>query len=294
LATTILASSLAFVDGSVVNVGLPAIGRSLSADAAALQWVINAFLLPLSALLLLGGGEEKGRAVGLWAATGAIMGAIGPVLGGWLIDLGSWRAIFLINLPLAAVLIAGILLFALASIECAAAPSLNLLLAGRSIQGVVAAMLMPNSLAVLGSTFSAAGDRFGRRRMGSLIVGLGFLLALGFDGKSSYWTSMFPTILVIALGLSGAVAPPTTAVLSSVDARHTAAASGFNSARQQEPRHHPRRPAADDAARNLARVVGHCSDLSSESPVSWGRTLDAMMERSIGGLGRSSETSAVL
>jgi MFS family permease len=63
LATTILASSLAFIDGSVVNVGLPAIGRSLSANAAALQWVINAYLLPLSALLLLGGalGDGFGR-----------------------------------------------------------------------------------------------------------------------------------------------------------------------------------------------------------------------------------------
>jgi MFS family permease len=61
-------------------------------------------LMPNS-LALLGStfrGEEKGRAVGIWAATGAVMGAIGPVLGGWLIDLGSWRAIFLINLPLAA------------------------------------------------------------------------------------------------------------------------------------------------------------------------------------------------
>ena len=164
LATSILASSLAYVDGSVVNVGLVAIGRSLAADAAALQWVINAYLLPLSALLLLGGaagdrfgrrrvlilgisifavgsivcalapelgvlvagrllqgvgaallapnslallgqsfsGPAKGRAVGIWAAAGAIAGAVGPVLGGWLIDLGSWRAIFLINLPLAA------------------------------------------------------------------------------------------------------------------------------------------------------------------------------------------------
>ena len=164
LAATILASSLAFIDGSVVNVGLPAIGRSLSADAGALQWVINAYLLPLSALLLLGGaagdrfgrlriliagillfalgslacaaapsigvllagrslqgvgaamlmpnslailgstfsGEEKGRAIGIWAAAGAVMGAIGPVVGGWLIDLGNWRAIFLINVPLAA------------------------------------------------------------------------------------------------------------------------------------------------------------------------------------------------
>lgn len=164
IATTILASSLAFIDGSVVNVGLPAIGASFQADASQLQWVVNAYLLPLSALLLLGGaagdrfgrrrlliagvalfafaslacafapsllwllvarfiqgasaamlmpnslailgqtfsGEAKGRAIGIWAATGAAAGAIGPVLGGWLIDIGSWRLAFLVNLPLAA------------------------------------------------------------------------------------------------------------------------------------------------------------------------------------------------
>ncbi|HEX9140454.1 MAG TPA: MFS transporter [Steroidobacteraceae bacterium] len=163
LTTCILASSLAFVDGSVVNVGLPAIGHSLQGDAADLQWVINAYLLPLSALLLLGGalgdrfgyrsalvlgttlfafgsawcamaaslpwllaarglqgvgaalllpnslaimasaffGEARGRAVGTWAAASAIAGAVGPVLGGWLIDVSGWREIFLINLPLA-------------------------------------------------------------------------------------------------------------------------------------------------------------------------------------------------
>ena len=63
LATTILASSLAFIDGSVVNVGLTAIRHSLAADAAGLQWIINAYLLPLSALLLLGGtaGDRFGR-----------------------------------------------------------------------------------------------------------------------------------------------------------------------------------------------------------------------------------------
>src|SRR4029077_6595593 len=55
LATTILASSLAFVDGSVVNVGLSAIGASFGAEADTLQWAINAYLLPVSALLLLGG-----------------------------------------------------------------------------------------------------------------------------------------------------------------------------------------------------------------------------------------------
>jgi MFS family permease len=55
LTTCILASSLAFIDGSVVNVGLATIGRSLHGDAEHLPWVINAYLLPLSALLLLGG-----------------------------------------------------------------------------------------------------------------------------------------------------------------------------------------------------------------------------------------------
>ena len=64
--------------------------------------------------------------------------------------------------------------------------------------------------------------------LGAFIVGIGFLLALRFDGN--YWTGVLPAILVIALGLSGAVAPLTNAVLSSVDARHTASASGFNSA----------------------------------------------------------------
>src|SRR5450755_2039687 len=63
LATTVLASSLAFVDGSVVNVGLPAVGMTFKASAGELQWVINAYLLPLGALLLLGGaaGDRFGR-----------------------------------------------------------------------------------------------------------------------------------------------------------------------------------------------------------------------------------------
>jgi MFS family permease len=116
LATTILASSLAFVDGSVVNVGLPAIGSSLSADARALQWIINAYLLPLSALLLLGGaaGDRFGRR---------------------------------------RMLIAGIFLFALASLACAVAPSLGVLLAGRLLQVVGAAMLMPDTSAAGGQSF---------------------------------------------------------------------------------------------------------------------------------------------
>ena len=163
LAATILGSSLAFIDSSVVNVGLPAIARDLGAGGAQLSWLINAYLLPLGALVLIGGvagdrwgrkrvflagmavftfaslacalapgfaallaarvaqglgaaflmpaslallgaafsGEERGRAVGTWAAAGAITGALGPLTGGWLIDTLGWRAIFLVNLPLA-------------------------------------------------------------------------------------------------------------------------------------------------------------------------------------------------
>jgi EmrB/QacA subfamily drug resistance transporter len=165
LVATILASSLDYVDSSVVNVGLPAIGRSLHGEADDLQWAVNAYLLPLSALLLLGGalgdrfgkrrllvigvlafavgsaacalapslawliaarafqgvgaamvlpnslavlgasfeGPARSRAVGFWAASSAVAAAGGPVLGGWLIDTVGWRAIFLINVPLAAV-----------------------------------------------------------------------------------------------------------------------------------------------------------------------------------------------
>jgi len=164
LCTSILASSLAFIDGSVVNVGLSAIGRDFAGGGADLSWVVNGYLLPLSSLLLLGGalgdrygrkrvlvagmgvfalasllcalapslallvagrllqgvgaamllpnslavlsatfqGKKRGRAVGTWAAAGAAAGAIGPLLGGWLIDTMGWRAVFYINLPIAA------------------------------------------------------------------------------------------------------------------------------------------------------------------------------------------------
>ena len=74
----------------------------------AAQGVGAAMLMPNS-LAILGStfsGESKGRAIGVWAATGAVTGANGPVLGGWLIDLGSWRAIFLLNLPRALAAIA--------------------------------------------------------------------------------------------------------------------------------------------------------------------------------------------
>jgi EmrB/QacA subfamily drug resistance transporter len=123
LATCILASSLAFIDGSVLNVALPAIGASFRAATAEVQWVMNAFTLPLSALLLTGG------------AAGDLYGRKKVMLG-------------------------GILLFTLASILCAAAPSLEIFLGGRALQGLGAAMLLPNSLAILSSSFT--GEKRGR------------------------------------------------------------------------------------------------------------------------------------
>lgn len=117
LAVAILASSLAFIDGSVVNVGLPAIARGLHAGAADLQWAINAYLLPLSALLLLGGavGDRFGRR---------------------------------------RILILGVAIFALATAVCAVAPTLAVLLLGPALQGAGAALLLPTSLAILGGAYS--------------------------------------------------------------------------------------------------------------------------------------------
>src|SRR3954453_14628297 len=163
LAATILASSMAFIDGTVVNVALPALQTNLNATATDVQWVVESYALFLSALLLVGGSlgdhygrrcgfllgvvffavasglcgfagtirqliaaraiqgfgaallvpgslaiisnsfseQERGRAIGIWSGFSAITTGIGPVLGGWLIEHVSWRAVFFINVPLA-------------------------------------------------------------------------------------------------------------------------------------------------------------------------------------------------
>ena len=123
LAACVLASSLSFVEGSVLNVALPAIRASYAASAAEVQWVVNAYLLPLSALLLLGGalGDHYGRRL---------------------------------------LLVIGTAIFALTSLVCALAPSLEILLAARAAQGLGAALLLPNSLALLNAAFE--GEKRGR------------------------------------------------------------------------------------------------------------------------------------
>lgn len=163
LASAILGSSLAFIEGSVVNLALPAIQHELGIDSAAVQWVMNAYLLVLGSFMLVGGSlgdriglrrifilgnavfglgalacavapslpvlivarcvqglggallvpaslaligsyfaeEERGRAIGTWAGASALTTAIGPVLGGWLVDQWGWPAVFWLVLPLA-------------------------------------------------------------------------------------------------------------------------------------------------------------------------------------------------
>jgi MFS family permease len=119
LVATILASVIAYIDESVVNVALPAISKDLATSVAVIQWVINAYTLCLAAFLLVGG-------------------AAGDVLGR--------RRVFVI----------GIAIFAIASVWCALSPNVTQLIIGRAIQGIGAALLIPCSLALIGASFPEA------------------------------------------------------------------------------------------------------------------------------------------
>jgi EmrB/QacA subfamily drug resistance transporter len=388
LAACVLASSLSFVEGSVLSVALPAIRTSYGAGAEEVQWGVNAYLLPLSALLLLGGAlgdhfgrkrlliigtsifavtslvcalapslpvllaaraaqgigaalllpnslallnaafqdEKRGRAVGIWAASGAAMAAVAPLIGGWLVGTVGWPAIFYINLPLAlgAILLAwhfvaeshepgtgrtvyagallatgglGGLTYALTLWSASGRftnPALVTLVAGAAllaaflwtehrrgnrammpltlfqgqcfsglnlltfllygafsaamllipyvlitsggyspVQAGLAMLPLPVLMTTISPTMGALAARLGPRiplTVGPLIVGAGMALAVMIGPDSSYWTGAFPTILVMALGMTIAVAPLTSAVLGSVAEEHVAMASGFNSA----------------------------------------------------------------
>jgi len=167
LVGTVLGSGMTMLDGTVVNIALPRLGRDLDADFAGLQWVVNGYTLALASLILLGGSlgdrlgrrrvfsvgvvwftvasllcalaptigllvaarvlqgiggallvpgslamlqasfhpDDRARAIGAWSGLGGVTTAIGPFLGGWLVDAASWRWIFLLNVPLGAVVV---------------------------------------------------------------------------------------------------------------------------------------------------------------------------------------------
>ena len=116
LAASVLGSGMAFLDSTVVNIALPHIGRDLDAELSGLQWTVNAYTLALAGLLLLAGalGDQLGR-----------------------------RRVF----------VAGVVWFAVASVACALAPTIELLIVARVLQGVGAALLTPTSLALIQGSF---------------------------------------------------------------------------------------------------------------------------------------------
>src|ERR1700726_1751245 len=116
ISATILGSSMAFIDGTVVNVALPALQSALGATIAEVQWVVEAYALLLAALLLTGGALN---------------------------DLYGRRKIFA----------AGVVFFSVASAWCGLAPDIRQLILARGLQGIGAALLVPGSLALISANF---------------------------------------------------------------------------------------------------------------------------------------------
>jgi EmrB/QacA subfamily drug resistance transporter len=387
LIIAVMASFVAFLDGSVINVALPAISAELGEGITLKQWVVDAYLITLGALMLIAGslsdlfGRKKvlsaglwgfavasilcaiapsgtfliiaralqgaagallvpsslaliitvfssgkqGKAIGTWTAWTGIAFIIGPLLGGFLVDIGSWRLIFAINIfPILATLwlmrrlelhekldlkpridikgavlgavglgapvyalieqpnyswsgplIYGSLLLGIVSLivffwheRRTLAPMLplglfkvrNFAVGNLSTVAVYGSLgiltfllavfvqqvggysafeagltLLPVTLImfVLSSRFGALSDKFGPRifmSLGPIICALGVLSFLLTDESVNFWTQILPGILVFGIGLSVTVAPLTTTVLSSIDAKHAGIGSAINNA----------------------------------------------------------------
>ena len=256
LAATILGSSMAFIDSTVVNVALPALQSNFHASVVGVQWVVESYGLFLGALILVGGSlgdlfgrrliflagvttfaassvvcgvasnlgelilarsiqgvgaallvpgslaiisnsfdeESRGQAIGTWSGFTAITTAVGPVLGGWLVEHASWRWVFFINLPFAAVVIA---------ISVWKIPESRSAEAGRV--DWMGALLGTVGLGGLVSGFVESANLSWTHPLvfGSLIVGFGCLIAFLFlEARAHY--PMVPLALFTNPSFSGA------------------------------------------------------------------------------------------
>ena len=248
LAATILASAMAFIDGSVVTIALPIIRTDLDASLTQMVWILNAYTLMLGALLMVGGGagdrygrkriflmgtgvfagaslacalapnpeilitgralkgvgaallvpqslailsasyppQERGRAIGLWAGASALTTAMGPAVGGILMDLFNWRAAFWINLPLSAAVLVLTLRFMPESRDPEAHGRLD-------TRGAVSAMLACGVL-TLGLTWLTEAD--GNSTLSGVLILIGSVGLIGFfwlEGHTA--NALVPTAL---------------------------------------------------------------------------------------------------